>query len=305
MLDTERKASYKAFGLTVRSEIPLPELPQTNAKERIDEILIEFSDLSQLWRELNGQQGKFKVTENLVMFQIPNTAIFCIQEGRKISISPLGRADEDKIRLYLLGTCMGALLMQRRVLPLHGSAVAINGKAYAFVGDSGAGKSTLAAAFLHRGFELLSDDIIALTFSKANDVPVVVPSYPQQKLWRESLVEFGLDTSNYRPLFERETKYAVPVISNFFSTPMPLAGIFELVKSEEKQAGIVPIKGLQQLYTLFVHTFRNFIVPRSGLIEWHFHQSAKIAKQVEMFQISRPSFCFTAPHLVSLILETI
>ena len=38
---------------------------------------------------------------------------------------------------------MGALLMQRKILPLHGSAIAIDGKAYAFVGDSGAGKSTL------------------------------------------------------------------------------------------------------------------------------------------------------------------
>ena len=37
--------------------------------------------------------------------------------------------DEDIIRLYILGTCMGAILMQRKILPLHGSAIAINGKA--------------------------------------------------------------------------------------------------------------------------------------------------------------------------------
>ena len=49
-------------------------------------------------------------------------------------VSPLKRYDEDVIRLYILGTCMGAILMQRRIFPLHGSAVAINGKAYAFVG---------------------------------------------------------------------------------------------------------------------------------------------------------------------------
>ena len=50
-----------------------------------------------------------------------------------------------------LGTCMGALLMQRKIFPFHGSAIAINGKAYAIVGDSGAGKSTLASAFLKKG----------------------------------------------------------------------------------------------------------------------------------------------------------
>ena len=60
----------------------------------------------------------------------------------------------------------GALLMQRKILPLHGSAVAIDGKAYAIVGDSGAGKSTLASAFLNKGYQLLSDDVIAVSLSQ-------------------------------------------------------------------------------------------------------------------------------------------
>ena len=38
---------------------------------------------------------------------------------------------------YLLGTCMGTILMQRKILPLHGSAIEIEGKVYAIVGDSG------------------------------------------------------------------------------------------------------------------------------------------------------------------------
>ena len=63
---------------------------------------------------------------------------------------------------------MGAILMQRRLLPLHGSAIAINGKAYAIVGDSGAGKSTLASAFLNKGYQLISDDVIAVSLSQEN-----------------------------------------------------------------------------------------------------------------------------------------
>ena len=74
-------------------------------------------------------------------------------------------ANEDHVRLYILGTCMGALLLQRKILPLHGSAIAINGKAYAIVGDSGAGKSTLASAFLNKGYQLLSDDVIPVSLS--------------------------------------------------------------------------------------------------------------------------------------------
>ena len=76
--------------------------------------------------------------------------------------------DEDVIRLYILGTCMGAILMQRKILPLHGSAIEIDGKAYAIVGDSGAGKSTLASAFLKQGYQLVSDDVIAVSLSQEN-----------------------------------------------------------------------------------------------------------------------------------------
>ena len=104
--------------------------------------------------------------------------------------------------------------MQRKVLPLHGSVVAINGKAYAFIGDSGVGKSTLASAFLAKGYELLSDDVIAVSLNQEN-CPIINPSYPQQKLWQESLNAFGMETSQYRPVYQRETKYAIPVVSKF------------------------------------------------------------------------------------------
>ena len=100
-----------------------------------------------------------------MMYKFGNIAIFSIQDGKRISVSPLKEYDEDTSSdYYILGTCMGAILMQRKVLPLHGSAIAINGKAYAIIGDSGAGKSTLALAFLNKGFQLLSDDVIAVSF---------------------------------------------------------------------------------------------------------------------------------------------
>ena len=113
--------------------------------------------------------------------------------------------------------------------------VAIDGKAYAFVGDSGAGKSTLASAFLNKGYQLLSDDVIAVSLSQDEHIPFVTPSYPQQKLWQESLNDFGMETSQLSIRFiDRETKYCVPVSSKFFSEPLPLSRIFELVKTEDE-----------------------------------------------------------------------
>ena len=116
---------------------------------------------------------------------------------------------------------MGILLMQRRILPLHGSAIAIDGKAYVFIGESGAGKSTIASSFMKKGYQLLSDDVIAVSLLDG-DKPWVIPAYPQQKLWQDSLNHFGMKTNDYMPLFDRETKYSVPVAEQFYNKPLPL-----------------------------------------------------------------------------------
>ncbi|PFE04354.1 aldolase [Bacillus cereus] len=304
MIHTVKKVVYKAFGLTLLSEIPLPELPQLNNYENEVDVRIETADLSKLWKELSSKKSAFVVEEELVMFQIPETATFCIQNGEKIIVSPMEGSDQDKIRLYILGTCMGALLMQRKILPLHGSAIAINGKVYAFVGRSGAGKSTLASALLSKGYQLLSDDVIAVSLSEDN-IPFVTPSYPQQKLWKESLDQFGMETTHYQPLFERETKYAVPVSSSFFNEPLPLAGVFELVKTENENVEIQRIEGLERLRTLLRHTYRNSLIPRLEMMEWHFMNSTNIVNKVEMFQLRRPISKFTAHDLVSTVLESL
>jgi hypothetical protein len=199
---------------------------------------------------------------------------------------------------------MGAILMQRKILPLHGSAIAIDGKAYAIVGDSGAGKSTLASALLKRGFQLISDDVIPVTLNEEN-IPIVTPAYPQQKLWIESLNEFGMESTQYRPIINRETKYAIPVLQQFASVPLPLAGLFELVKTESDQVELNPIQSLHQLHTLYYHTYRNFFIAPSGLMEWHFNTTAKICEHIDLYQLSRPISRFTAHELTNSILKTL
>ncbi|WP_369900580.1 aldolase [Bacillus manliponensis] len=300
---TIKRQIYKAFGLTICSEFSLPELsPFESEIGRVD-VVIEVKDLTQIWNELlDNSTRKFIVTDRMVMFRITDTAIFSVLEGEKIIVSPIEKYDEGKLRLYILGTCMGALLMQRKILPLHGSAIAINGKAYAFIGNSGVGKSTLASAFLKKGYELISDDVIPVSVSERG-IPFVTPSYPQQKLWEESIHAFGMNTMEYSPLFERETKYAVPVSSRFINEPLPLTGLFELVKGEEMR--LHSIKKLERFRTMFYHTYRNFLIGRLGLLEWHFQLCANIVNQIDMFQLQRPNEGFTANELVDVVLDSI
>lgn len=295
---------YKAFGFLVRSEIPFPELlVDDNDRETID-IEIKIRDLSNLWVELVKPQSTLVINETLVMFKVHDTAIFLIEEGRRITVSPINEYKEDVIRLYLLGSCMGAILMQRGILPLHGSAVAINGKAYAIIGNSGAGKSTLASAFLHKGFQLLTDDVIGVYFTE-DYVPMVIPSYPQQKLWKESLDQFGIDNTEFKPIYQRETKFAIPIKHQFSSVPLPLGGLFELGFNKTEEIELKEIEGLSRLQTLLIHTYRNLLLKNLGITNWHFINSTKIVNKVNMYHLRRPKNTFTANELVPLIISCI
>ncbi|WP_338449856.1 aldolase [Niallia oryzisoli] len=304
MIKVDNTNIYKAFGFSIMSEIPLPQLPQLGLEvdSNID-IVITKKDLTKKWIELVEKDNVFVIQENLMMYKFWDIAIFAVQDGKRISVSPLKEYDEDTAGIIILGTCMGAVLMQRKVLPLHGSAIAINGKAYAIVGDSGAGKSTLALAFIERGFRLLTDDVIAVSLK--DDIPYVTPSYPQQKLWRDSLNSFGIKTDDYKSLLGRENKFCVPVSSNFITDPLPLAGVVELVKTDSEDISIRTIENLKRFYTFYYHTYRNFFIQRSGLMDWHFQTSAKILKQIDMYQLQRPNSGFSASQLVSKILTTI
>ncbi|MCQ6558857.1 aldolase [Paenibacillus mendelii] len=270
------------------------------------EIVVE--DLSAALVDAVYHQTYYAVKNQRIFLDIPGVAVFSIEEGRRISVSPAEDADTDKIRLYLLGTCMGALLFQRRVLPLHGSAVVIEGRAYAIVGNSGAGKSTFAAAFVSRGYTLLSDDVIPVAISPEG-APLIVPSYPQQKLWQESLEHLGMELDRYHPLYEEVNKFAIPVADSYCSDSIPLGGVFELVTADmagaEAEVQIEPIHGLERFPLLRYHTYRNLLIPLMNLEQWHFTSSAAVARQVEINRIVRPRAGFTARDIVNRMLDMV
>lgn len=302
MLVTGTRMKYQAFGLTIESEITLPELtPISDSNELIDvEITVDPS----LRQELRLEPYDFVAESGVVTVVMPDAALFRIQNGNKIIISPFKGADEGLIRLYVLGTCIGALLLQRQIYPLHGSAVVINGKAYAFVGHSGAGKSTLASALIGRGYPLLTDDIVAVSMRAEDQTPIVIPAYPQQKLWQQSLDAFGVNNEALRSIYGRENKYCVSVKDDFCGTPIPLGGVFELVKTDLGGAEIRAIGKLERLDKLFQHTYRQFLVQKMDLTKWHFTHSALLASRMPFYQLLRPTEGFTAPRLVELILNT-
>ncbi|TDL92311.1 aldolase [Vibrio vulnificus] len=305
MLSTEKTYTYTTFGLIAESVLPLPELEKLTDIEKEADITIKKKDLSNVWSKINPLiRTSFVVEGNRVMFEVPGLAVFSIENGKTITFSTYGSDKEDKVRLYILGSCLGILLMQRKVLPLHGSAIAIEGKAYAFIGESGAGKSTLASSFVNKGYKLLSDDVVAITLTEENQ-PWVIPSYPQQKLWQESLNAFGMNSTNYQPLFDRTTKFSIPVQTDFYNKPLPLGGIFELAGADIVSIDLQPIEKLHRFQVMHLHTYRRSLIERMNMMDWHFKICAKCMNAVPIYRLRRPTSTFTAHEIVTTVLSVI
>lgn len=303
MYTTVNTYRYRAFGLSVQSDLPLPELQRSGGEPA--DVRIRLTDLSREWSELPDQRH-LQVRRGEVFYFIPGAAIYRIRDGCEIAVSPFEGADPGLVRLYVLGSCTGALLLQRRILPLHGSALEIDGKAYAIVGPSGAGKSTLAAALAARGHRLISDDISPVLFRTGDPAPSIVPSYPQQKLWREAMRQLGMDAAGTRSLYAESDKFGVPVAGAFTDRSVPLAGVFEIVRREGGgEAAAEAVDGLDKIPVMTAHTYRNYLISALQLQQWHFSTVARMCGAVSVHRLIRPEGRFTAGELASLLLRIV
>jgi len=82
--------------------------------------------------------------------------------GKRVTCQLETAPDAPVISAVVFGNVLASLCWQRGQLPLHGSAVAIDGRALLLLGRAATGKSTLAAALALRGHAVLSDEVAVI-----------------------------------------------------------------------------------------------------------------------------------------------
>jgi hypothetical protein len=182
---------YKVSGLTVQSNIPLPELPQVDDREDlcVFQLLPGQSSLpaalqwfhqwvlsdGTVWLALAKYRSGY-------LLRFPDLADFLVSaDGKQIRCYPNPDSPVETIRHLFLDQVIPLLLSQWGKLVLHASAVATPEGAIAFAGMTGMGKSTLTASFAEQGFALLTDDCLLL--EEKGGALFATPSYPGLRLW--------------------------------------------------------------------------------------------------------------------------
>lgn len=291
---------HKAYGLSISSELVLPELPLLSPTEDLDQFDIEIRLGHIASPEELGplrQVGPFVwAGSGILWLYVPEIATFLVCEGREILIEPAAGVDEASIRLFLLGSAIGALLMQRGLLVLHGNAIRVGDQCLVCVGHSGAGKSTLAAGFARRGYPPLADDVVPIDAQGR-----ALPGIPRIKLWRDSAEHLQIDTSLLSAVRPSLEKFSLPQ-QTVCDQALPVVGLYVLSTWKEAHLQLDPIRGVRRFEALREHYYRPRFVAGLGLQAQHFSRFANVARQARVSSLTRPSSPFDVDSLVDVLL---
>ena len=215
---------------------------------------------------------------------VPRVGRFLVRNGREMIVEPCPGAPDGDVRAYLLGSAMGALLQQRGLLPLHASAVAVDGRAVAFIAPAGSGKSTIAMHLQHRGHRVICDDICAIEVGDGS--ARLSPGLRNLKLWRASLGAIARTPDGLEPVLVDMDKYRVPIDVPGEERVFDLAAVVLLGWGEE--TAIAPLAGADAVGALIANTFRGQLVAPMGRQTAHWRQCLDLFAAVGVHRLVRP-----------------
>lgn len=293
--------AYRQFDLVFASDIALPEMAGGAAvpSDAAPDIVIERGDVPADGARIGPQIGPFShAAERALWLHIPGIARFLVEGGDRITYEAEPGSDEDGVRVFLLGSCIGTLLLQRGRLVLHGNAFALGDGCVVCVGPSGVGKSTLAARMMQRGHPIIADDVCPVDTGG-----YAIPGMARMKLWRDSADRLGIETAPLRRIRPELEKFDLPVPAPARAGPLAIRAIYILSPwNREAAFAVEDLSGLAKFQALRDNTYRFRFLKGMMLGADHMRQCSALAARVPVAELRRPRQGFDIDGLVDCIL---
>jgi hypothetical protein len=291
---------YRVYGLRVDSEIEIPELI-TDIKGDPD-VKIKLGDVPITLTKSNSKSVFYQAIKNKFIFRMEQVGAFQVSKGSEITIEIFPNAAPELMRVFLLGSVFGALLHQRGILALHGSAIDTKDGALVITGQSSSGKSTLAASLTRKGYPFVSDDISALHQDEKGFN--VHHGIPQIKLWKDVLNKLGIDEGlkQIRPSVE---KYRRVVLNGFVLQPKKVTRIIVLSSKNTNGIEIKELRGVKKFEPLKENTYRYEFINALQVSDQHFKSIMDLANSAKIFHVQRPSSPLMIEELTDAVVDKI
>ena len=295
-------ANYKYFahGLPVYSEFEIPELfPLEKVLNIVDPVIIRYAQVPEALEGFQSQVS-LQIQPGHFLFKNKNIVNLYVHDGKQILVQVHECEYPDAFRQFVLGFGLGAILHQRGLLALHGSAVVTPNGALIFVGDSGAGKSTAIAAFHAAGYPILSDDVCHIDLSDPTQ-PCVHSGTAQIKLNRDSAEILQRDLDTVECLVWGKGKYLFPLTTIPERKKAPLFAICGLIKDDSQAMHIKPLKQFDIFRLLVENTYGKRTLKRSKQQDLHFEKIATLANNVQAGMLFRPQQAFQIEEMINTV----
>lgn len=277
---------YRHYGFTLRSDLALPHLlpgdPAAPADADIRLAPIAGDRLAEAmhFRNWRAEPGE-------LLFHAFGICRLLVANGTTITVEREPGATDAALVSIILGTGISALLMQRRILPMHACSIAGDGGAILVIGRSGAGKSTLLGGLVAAGCTMLADDVTGVTVDAGG--ATAIPAFPAMRLWTDSLALLGRDADDGRiQVREDIEKYYVPV-PRFHADPMPVRAVVLLQVHNGAMITRREVAMANRVEALARYVHRKNFLRGLGLQRWGFDSVVALARSVDMIAIGRPA----------------
>ena len=241
------------------------------------------------WNHINQQE---------FALDVEGVAWFYANNGNYIEICPYTSDDPTAIELYLNGSVYGAILLQRMILPLHGSCFNYLGKGIMVCGESGAGKSSITAAFCLDGAGFLTDDISPMIVK--DNLPFILTLSDRIKLWDDSLAQLNL-TKNGLTKIDRDSEKFYLSLDAEKKDSFPLRQLFVIEIHEKKGTEFREIRGAEKLTIIRNQIYRlEYLQGMPQNESAYFHNLVDISNAVKITLVKR-HVDISILHLMDLI----
>jgi hypothetical protein len=306
--------TYNICGLSIKSDIPIPQLPPADGKEPDYALKVLTTGSAPVcrwklhfslpngkpWMSVGGRNADFHL-------RFSKLAHFSVSGSEK-EICCYCKSDfplESIVHLFL-DMVVPLLLSQQDRMVLHAGAVMISGKIIAFLGETGQGKSSLTTSFGQKGFAVVTDDCLVIENKEGH--PIGTPLYPGLRLWPEAVLALFGDDLSLPPVAHYTDKRRLGPEKGlliFCPEPGPLDRIYVLSAQQEKKDNrtitIDSLSPRDAFMELVKHPYRLGLNPREKL-RTEFQTLSRLVNSLTVCRIRYPRDYAALPDVHEAIL---
>ncbi|KPF61827.1 hypothetical protein [Porphyrobacter sp. AAP60] len=288
--------TYKVHGLTLVSDLPLPDVQMIEDAVVHDPVRIKAGVVPGSFPDQELVRRYYRTAPQRVLLRVKGVGRLLIEHGSTIIYERSHDGDDALLAANILGSGLATIRHQRAGVVLHGASICQNGRVFLVCGQSGAGKSTVAAHILAGDGLTLGDDVTAV-----GDAPdfLVHPGPSSTKLADDALRRLPHHAAQTNVARCISGKRILSTKSIHAAEALPLAGIVTIERSDEPSPVSRRLDPSEALSALHRHTFRKRFITGDTFPVLRRKWEA-LAHRIPVWEIVRPGEGNTLEQVVSL-----